>query len=187
MMLLIAGILLWSLIHFSRTIAPKFRQNLIHRFGLQGYKGLFSVIVLIALVLMVFGWKQTDATPLYTLPTYTRHMSALLMLLATVLFFSGWLPTNIKRTMRHPQLTSVVVWSVAHLISNGEWRSVILFVGLGVWAVAQWLLINHREGVWHKPEKFSTSGDVALFIVSVAVYSIFVLFLHQYLFGVRPY
>ena len=36
--------------------------------------------------------------------------------------------------MRHPQLTAVIVWAVAHLLVNGDLASIVLFgdhAGLG--------------------------------------------------------
>ena len=46
------------------------------------------------------------------------------------------IPNNVKRLLRHPQLTGVALWGIGHLLANGESRSIILFGGLGAWAIA---------------------------------------------------
>jgi uncharacterized membrane protein len=53
--------------------------------------------------------------------------------------------TRITRVIRHPQLTAVKTWAVAHLLVNGDLASVILFGGLLAWAVVEVILINRAE------------------------------------------
>jgi uncharacterized membrane protein len=187
MIALLAGLMLWSLVHFSRSLVPQFRQHLIAKLGLTAYKAIFAGVVLLSLVLMVYGWKATPPELLYPTPSYSKHITALVMAVAMVFFLAARAPTNLKRYWRHPQLMGVVMWSLAHLASNGDLRSVLLFVGLGSWAVVQIVLINRREGKWVRPAKQALRGDLALAVISVTIYAVFVLGLHQWLFGVRPY
>ena len=74
---------------------------------------------------------------------------------------------------------------VAHLLSNGDNRSLILFGTLGVWAIAEIILINNREGDWVKPGPASVKSELFMAIKGVVIFAIF-LIAHPYLFGVSP-
>ena len=51
--------------------------------------------------------------------------------------------------IRHPQLTAVKLWAVAHLLVNGDSASLLLFGGLLVWAVLEVVIINKQDGKPH--------------------------------------
>ena len=136
MNLLIAGVLLWAALHLMATLRLAPRKALISRIGSNPYRGLFSLGIVLALVLIVLGWRSTPETYLYVLPPWSRTLGMLLVLLAFILFGAAQYPTRIKRVLRHPMLTGLVVWSVAHLLMNGTTRALVLFGGLGSWALS---------------------------------------------------
>ena len=105
------------------------------------------------------------------------------MLVALILFAAAFLKTNIKRYLRHPQLTSVLLWSVGHLLANGDSRSVILFGAMGVWSVIAMLAINRRDGVRQKPDAVPVSRDLIPVIVGVVLYAV-AGWVHPYIAGV---
>ena len=74
------------------------------------------------------------------------------MFISFVLFGARTTKTAIKRLVRHPMLMGVFVWSLSHLLTNGTTRALILFGGLGVWALIEMPLINAREGARELPE-----------------------------------
>lgn len=151
MILLSLGVLLWAVTHLFVAKGVNARAGLIAKIGLGPYKGLFSLTLVVALVLIVFGWQATPPTSLWVPPAGMRHATMTLMPFAVILFLSARAPTDIKQIIRHPQLTGVKLWAVAHLLSNGETRSVILFGGLLAWAVLEVIFINRRDGAWKKP------------------------------------
>ena len=53
--LLIAGLLIWSLVHLIPSLAAPVKQKLITQLGEKVYKLLFAVLMLIALALIIFG------------------------------------------------------------------------------------------------------------------------------------
>jgi uncharacterized membrane protein len=75
--------------------------------------------------------------------------------------------------LRHPMLLGVLVWAFAHLLVNGDMASVVLFGGMGVWAVMQIMLINSQE-TWERPVRGPASGDVKLLIISAVVFTVIV-------------
>jgi len=183
---LVLGIVLWSVVHFVPAVAAGFRKNLIAKIGEKPYKGLFAVFMVLALYLVISGWKATIPVNLYLPPVWGRHVTALLMLVAFVLFLAPYHATNVKRFLRHPQLTGVIVWGIGHLLANGESRSIVLFGGLTAWAFIEILLLNRRDGAWVKPDPVPAKKDVILVVAGLTFYLI-VAFSHRWLFGFSPF
>ena len=182
-MLLIAGILLWAAVHLSKAMTPQLRGQLVTRIGAGPYKGLFSLLIIGALVLMVVGWKAFPASSLYVPPAGLRHVTMLLMPFAVILFLAGRLPTDIKQLIRHPQLTGVKLWAVAHLLSNGETRSVILFGGLLAWAVLEVIFINRRDGARQKPPRVGALKTGLQAVIGLVVTAV-LMYIHPWLAGI---
>jgi uncharacterized membrane protein len=158
---------------------------MVARLGSNPYRGLFTLVIVASLVLMVFGWRQIIPETLYSPPAWGRLAAAPLMLIAFVLFVASNMAGNLKRWLRHPQLTGVATWAVAHLLANGEDRSVLLFGVMLVWALLAIVLINRRDGAWQKPAKAAVKMDVINIVVALVVYALMV-WLHPILFNVSP-
>jgi uncharacterized membrane protein len=185
MSLLITGIMTWCVVHLFPSVAPAARQAVSARMG-NAYRGLFALLILLSLALIVVGWRAALPAAVYVPPLYGSPIISVLMLLAFVLFIAARAPTNIRRFLRHPQLTSVIVWAVAHLLANGDSRSLALFGSLGAWAALEIVLINRRDGAWIKPGAFPLKADVIAVLIGTAAFAI-ILYLHESLFGARPY
>lgn len=183
MALLIAGVVLWSLAHLFPAVAPGARANLAGKFGEGPYKGLFAVDIVIALGLIIFGWKTAIPTSLYVPPDISDKIPLAFIVLAFALFVSSSLPNNLKRYVRHPQMGAVICWGIGHLLANGDSRSVVLFGGLTVWAVLEILFINKRDGEWQRPTAVPLMKDITTAAVAALVFAAFVYF-HAALFGV---
>ncbi len=187
MQLILIGLLLWCLTHFFPSLLRPARNGVIAKIGEGPYKGLFSLSIIASILLMVFGWRSIgEPVQLYQPPTWGPQASFALMFLVFYLFGAANIKTNIKQFLRHPQLTSIVLWGVAHLLSNGDARSVALFGGLAIWAVIMMQLINSRTGAWVKPDKAPFKSEVILFVISALIF-IGVLFGHEYISGVSPF
>lgn len=182
MSLLCSGVLVWALVHFIPVFTPNLRAGVISRIGTGGYKGLYVLAVLSSLALIVMGWGAGSTELLYDLGVSSLY-TVLLMLFVVLLFIGSMIPTNIKRFIRHPQLISVKLWAVSHLLVNGTERDVILFGGLLAWAVIMMIGINKRDGAWVKPEKVSKMKDLVLVIITVVLFVILPR-LHIYFAGV---
>ncbi|MBT8087589.1 MAG: NnrU family protein, partial [Gammaproteobacteria bacterium] len=102
---------------------------------------------------------------------------------AFILFAASAIPGNIRRFVRHPQMTAVILWGTAHLLTNGSSRAVILFGGMTLWAVLEVVLINKRDGQWQKPDKAAIKLDAITVGVGVVLYFALAYF-HKSLFGV---
>ena len=183
---LLIGVLLWSFMHFLPAVDAGFRKSLIAKLGENPYKGIFALLMALSIYLMISGWKSAIPELVYAAPAWGRHGTALLVLIAFILFSAPYLTTNFKRILRHPQLTGLACWGAGHLLSNGESRSIVLFGGLAAWAVIEMLLLNRRDGARVRPGPAPVKNDILLVISGIVIYAVF-LFSHQWLFGVSPF
>ena len=185
MMLLVIGVLLWSGMHLFPCVAVEPRKLLIGRMGEQPYKGVFALTLVAAIVMMVLGWRSSVPYGIYSPPAWSAPAANLLMIVALVLFVASTVPTNLKRVIRHPQLTGFAIWAGAHLLANGDRRSLILFGGLGLWAVLAILSINRRDGAWVKPDPLPMTAEVKPLAIAIVAFAV-LFFAHPWLFGVSP-
>ncbi|MGB1209349.1 MAG: NnrU family protein, partial [Paracoccaceae bacterium] len=74
-----------------------------------------------------------------------------------------WLVGNLK----HPQLTGFKIWTLAHLLVNGDLASLILFGGLLAYVPVQIMLINRAEPTWAPGPKGSYAKDGMFFVASI--------------------
>jgi len=183
---LVLGVLLWSVMHFIPAAAAGFRKNLVGKVGEQPFKGIFTLFMLFALYLVISGWKATIPVNIYQPPIWGSHVTSLLVLIGFILFLAPYHATNLKRILRHPQLTGVAIWGFGHLLANGESRSIVLFGGLAAWAIIEIFLLNRRDGAWVKPEPVPVKKDVILAVAGVVVYAV-VAVSHKWLFGFSPF
>lgn len=183
MILLIIGLALWSGVHFIPSLAIPFREQLITKLGETPYKIIFSILVVSSIVAMVFGWRSIDPINIYVLPEWSRPITSLVVLITFILFSAAHSTTNIKRVIRHPQLTGLVLWSIGHLLSNGDNRSLVLFSTLGVWAIVEIILISKREGMWVKPESASVKSELLMLSKGLVMFAVFLL-AHPYIAGI---
>lgn len=185
MIWLVLGVVLWSGIHFVPTLAIPFRQRLITSWGNGRYQAVFSIIVLSSIVLMVIGWRSTPEVLLYQLPVWSRPVGFVLMIVAFILFGAARRSTAIKRFIRHPQLMSIIVWGISHLITNGTTRAMVLFGGLAIWALLEIPLINSRDGEFVKPDAPGMATELKGLGITAVIFVV-ALALHPYFAGVSP-
>lgn len=183
MVWLTVGVLIFAGVHMIPSLAAPARARFIERRGAGPYQGLFSLALLLGIGLMVLGWRSTMPSHVYGPPAWSRLAANGLMVLGLLLFVASGVPTNLKRFIRHPQLTGVATWAVAHLLANGDTRSLVLFGGIGLWAVLEIVLINRREGAWEKPEPLPLSADLKPLVGGVVAFVV-LLFAHPWIAGV---
>jgi uncharacterized membrane protein len=183
---LLLGVLLFSLPHLAVAVAPALRHKMAAVMGNQPFRGLFSLLLLLAIYLMASGWSSASTAFVYTPLNGGRWVPAILMFAAAILFFAPYAPNNLKRFLRHPQLLGVLCWSAAHLLSNGDSRSLVLFGGLGAWAILQIVFLNRRDGAWQRPARARYLNDMLLVLFGAFIFSLLAWF-HGSLFGVPPF
>ncbi len=185
MELLTLGAAIWAAVHLIPAALPGLRRQLTGALGEGPYKGLFALTVAAGLALIIWGWRSVAPEFVYAPPSFGRTAANVLMVPAVVLFIASNLKTNLKRLVRHPQLLGVALWAVAHLLANGEQRSVVLFGALGLWAILMIVLLNRRDGPWQKPEIVPWRSDAQAIVAGVVAFAI-LFALHPMVIGVAP-
>lgn len=180
MTLIVLGLALWWAAHLWKRVAPVSRASM----GNAG-KGLVTLGVLAGVVLMVIGYRGVEHIDLWYPPAFLAHVNNLLMLFAFYLYAASGMKTRITRVIRHPQLTAVKTWAVAHLLVNGDLASVILFGGLLAWAVVEVILINKAEPRPAPPAPAPVGKEIGA-VVGAVVVMVVVMLIHNWL-GVPPW
>jgi uncharacterized membrane protein len=169
---------------------PELRRVLAGRFGEGAWKGVFSLIALAGFALIVVGYHKiqlhTGKNPvIWTPPAWGRHVTFALMLAVFPLLIEAYLPGRIAGAIRHPMITAVKVWALAHLFVRGDLASLLLFGSLLAWAVYDRISLKHREAAGLVVIKSGpVLNDVIAVVAGIALYGVFVKFGHPALIGV---
>lgn len=180
MTLLVAGMLVFIATHLIPTV-PELRRGMTVTLSEKGYLGVFALLSFTGLALIVWGMVRAEFIALWTPPAWGTTATFILMAPALICLAAKDLPNNLRRHTRHPMLWGVLLWAVAHLLSNGDLASLILFGGFALYApYAMWSATRRgaqKSTVHHPPGK-----DLLVLIAGFALYGILIL-LHPYLFG----
>jgi uncharacterized membrane protein len=180
---LLAGVLLWAAVHLPKGLVPAARARLVARLGDKPWRAIASLLLLASLAMMVAGYRAASPVDVYRTPDWLADAGAVVATVAMLLFVASALPNNMKRYLRHPQLLSVVLWAAGHLFAGGGSRDLVLFGGLGLWAILEMLAINRRDGDWHPPGPVPRRADVIVLVAGLGLTAIAVM-VHEWL-GVR--
>lgn len=183
-LLLIPGLLIFMGLHLLRELG--WRDTLQKRLGMRRYRILFSLGIFVSLVMIVEGKAGAPFIQLWVPPYNLRSLTHLLMISATILFVAGNLPRSYAREMVvHPMLVGVVLWGVAHLLSNGDLASVLIFGTLPVWAIVKIISLERAKKLHESSAPERRPGlqwDAAAIILGMIAYIVFLVF-HGQLFG----
>lgn len=181
---LILGIVLWYAAHLFKRLAPARRAAMTEKMG-EAARGPVALALLVSVVLMVMGFRNSDFVAVYDPPAWGRYANNLLMIFAVALMGVGSSKSRARRWLRHPMLTGFLIWTVAHLLVNGDRDSVLMFGLLGLWAVIEMVVINRAEPDWQRFTGGSVAGDIRLLVISAVVFAV-IAGVHIWL-GVNPF
>jgi len=185
MVLLVLGLVFFLGIHSVRVFAPAARENFIASRGEGAWKGFYSILSILGIIILIYGYGQArlDNVYFYSAPVWVAHVQWLLMLFAMILLVASQLPAGrIRKTLKNPQLIGVKVWAIGHLLVNGDLASILLFGGFLIWAVL--VVISTKKRDQTLPDTTSTMGDVLSVIIGIGIWLAFALWLHEWLIGV---
>lgn len=185
MLLLIIGLVLFLGAHMLTT-ARGARAALMARFGEGAYKGLYSIVSAVGLVLIVWGfghYRSSGYIPVWDPPSGLLPIALILMWFSFVALAATYAPAGkIKGLLRHPMLAGIKAWALAHLLVNGDLGSIILFGAFLVWAVYDRIAVKRRGDKGAPPSDFTTGDVISLFAGSALYAGMF--WLHPWLIGV---
>jgi uncharacterized membrane protein len=189
---LILGLVLFLGIHSARIVADGQRSAFIAQRGANAWKGLYTVLSLAGFALLVWGYGVARQQPIVLWPAppgWTRHLAALLTLIAFVLVTASNVPGNgIKARLHHPMTLGVKVWAFAHLIANNTLADLLLFGSFLVWSIVLFASARRRDraaGTIYPPGNASRTALTV--VVGVVLWAVFAFWLHGWLIGVRPF
>jgi uncharacterized membrane protein len=184
MVMLIVGLVVFLGIHTLTTLRGP-RAVLIDRLGEGGYKGLYSVIAAIGLVLIIWGfgrYRANDYVQIWSPPTALRPVTMVLMWFAFVALAATYSPAGkIKGMLRHPMLVAVKAWALAHLLANGDLGALVLFGAFLLWAVYDRIAVKQRGDGGARSMAVTKGDAIALGVGTIAFVAMF--WLHPLLIG----
>ena len=189
------GLILFLAPHSLSFLATSWRDQKKEKLGRGAYEGLYSLLSLVGLGLVVWGYGQTriDAVFLWHPPLVMRHVTVLLTLVSLVLIAAAYIPNNkIRTAIGHPMVAGVKVWAFAHLLSNGRLGDVILFGAFLVWSVFYFSSHRRRDRAVQSANDFVAPIDnwpmtLLSVIVGIVIWFVIALYLHLRLIGVAPF
>ncbi|HEX2019654.1 MAG TPA: NnrU family protein [Aurantimonas sp.] len=189
MLILVFGLIIFLGIHLLRVVSEPVRERMIERLGEGRYKGTYSALSLVGILLIVYGYGQAriGAVPLWDPPGGLGHLALVLVPIAFVLVASAYAPTGyIKATVRHPMVLGVGLWALAHLLANATVPDLLLFGSFLGWAVIDFISALGRALPGGEPASRRVGGDVAALVIGLVLAALFIGGLHAWLFGVAP-
>ncbi len=187
MALLVIGLALFFSPHLIPT-QPHIRHALVDRWGLNIYKGAFSVASLIGLGLIIVAFSEvrylSSNIQLWNPPVWTRHLAFLIMLPAMVLLVAAYVPSRLRTAAKHPMLVAIKLWALGHLLANGDLAAVLLFGSFLAYAVFDRISLKRRSV--GPPPNLSNgiTNDVLVVVLGVVLFVFMLTIGHARLIGV---
>ncbi len=191
MIVLVVGLLLFIGPHSVRLVADDWRRRRIASMGEGGWKGLYSLVSLIGLALVVWGYglaRASQGAPMWTPPAWSRHLASPLTLVAFVLIVAAYVPrSRLRALVGHPMLLGVALWSLAHLLANGTAPDLVLFGVFLAWSAIDFVASRRRDRVEGRRRGGVWGNDLTSVVVGTVAWYVFAMYLHGPLIGVRPF
>lgn len=181
--MMLAGLILFFGMHLVPSV-PGVREGLVARMGENPYKGLFALVSIGGLVLFGFGFADRDYHELWTTPAWGPHLAMTVMPVVFVLWLAGEGKGRIRKKLKHPMVYGTFLWSLVHLVNNGDLGSVYLFGGFALYSLFAVYSANRRGKVPNYTEPRGRS-DVISVVGGLALYGL-VLWGHEFVLGVSP-
>ena len=183
------GLVGFLALHSIRVVAPGWREARIAAVGEKRWKAVYSLLSIACFVLLVWGYGQARSSPIlvWLPPPQLRHLGALLVLVAFVLFVAANVPRNaIKARLRHPMTLGTKSWALGHLLMSGWLHTMILAGAFLFWSV---LVFAHarRRGVVTASGPSSVAMTVLTVVIGIVLGVLFALYLHGPLIGMKPF
>ena len=186
LLVLVIGLAVFMGAHVLVTLRT-LRADAIARIGEWPYKALISIASIIGIALISYGFARYRATgwvDVWYPPHWTYYVTQFLMWLASILVVAAYIRGNIWRRLKHPMLVGVKTWAVAHLISNGDLGSIVLFGSFLAWAGFDRATLS-RRGDAGAPEipVGGRGNDILALVLGTVLYLLLSLVFHPLVLG----
>lgn len=141
------------------------RSRLVAKLGLARYQGAYSLLALVGLGVLIWGYVVAPYVALWPVPTWTYWIAIVGMVPMFILFIAGVTtpsPTavggestaeredvaeGVLAITRHPSLWAYTLWAAVHIPANGDLASLLLFGGIIVLCVGGMIHIDRRKAL----------------------------------------
>lgn len=155
----------WAVFLLSHAIPvrPPVKPWLVARLGASGFGIAYSAVSLAILVWLITAAQRAPFVELWPRAAWQNHVTLLAMILACLIlalalgrpnpFSFGGLHNDafdpehpgIVGLTRHPVLAALALWSLGHLVPNGDLAHVLMFGGFAGFALLGMRLIDRRR------------------------------------------
>ena len=177
----ITGIIIFFGIHLFPFFS-KAKHILRSRLGENSYMGIFSLVSLIGLLLIIFGYER-DIDNLYSIYSDAYAYSEYVMFFSLTFLVAAYLPTYLKKITKHPMSIGIAIWALLHLAVNPDLNSVILFGAFLAYSILD-ILVSEFKKEEKKLFEAKILYDVLSVVVGVLITSLAYNY-HEYLSGVQ--
>jgi len=186
----IIGLVVFLGTHVFVTMRDR-RAAVVARIGEWPYRGLFSLVSIVGIVLIGYGfaaYRAAGPIMVWYPPVWTRHIVVALMWPASIMIAAAYIPGNIKRVLKHPMLVGVKTWAFAHLCANGDLGGIILFGSVLAWAVYDRITLKRRKDAGAPPIPVGgTKNDIIAIVVGTIIYLALGFVFHPVVIGVPAF
>lgn len=171
LLILIVGLVVFFATHIFVTFRGA-RADAIAKLGMNGYRALFALVSIAGLVVIVWGFGQyhAHAPQIWSPPAFMRHITVGLMLFAVIFFTAAFIPSHIKAKLKHSMLAGVKTWALAHLLSNGDLASILLFGSFLAWGVYARIAAKKRGDTGTTTAAAGYLNDILVVVIGVVIY-----------------
>jgi len=138
------------------------RDPLVGRIGERPFLGIYSVLMVLAIIWMVAAYRAAPEIIVWNAPIAVRHITLSAMIFASILAVGSFSrfnpaiagmpppkledgPRGLFRITRHPFNWAVALWAVSHMLANGDAASLVLFGGFAALALLGTLHIDIKK------------------------------------------
>jgi uncharacterized membrane protein len=186
MLYLVLGLVLFVSPHLIATVGM--RPRLVSALGEGPYKGIYSLVSAVGLVLIIFGfgaYRAAGYIPIYNPPHWINHLVALLMWPTLIILCAAFTPVGlIKSKLKHPMLVSVKAWAFLHLLANGDLGSILLFGSFLAFGVVARISLKKRGDLGVPAPAPFGRGDAIAIVAGTVLTIVIAFWLHLLLIGV---
>lgn len=149
------------------------RADVVSRVGLPAYRAVFALVSIAGLALIIWGYglyRAHEWIQVWSPPGFMRHITIGLMLIAVIFIVAAFIPSHIKAYLKHPILAGVKTWAFAHLLSNGDLGSILLFGAFLGWGVYARIATKKRKNIELATAPTGWTNDAIVVAIGIVVY-----------------
>lgn len=198
----------------SLPTRPAIKSRLVQWLGAAGFTLAYSALSTFALIVLIMVARGAPHVTLWEWAEWQNHIAltgmcvAILLVALTLgrpnpLSFGGWgherydpNRAGVIGWVRHPLLLALLIWSLSHLLPNGDLAHVIMFGCFALFSLLGGKLIDRRkkrqlgveEWTWlsHTKRAFTpTINGVVRLVIGLVFYGL-IIWAHEPVIGISP-